>query len=218
MNKKPTTKKAKIKDKKAAPLVMFLDIETNGLPLKKQGYNTYYPPTELDKYEPSRIIAMSWLICDFKGNQKISKTLYVKPNGFKITNSNIHGITEEMANKDGVSVTKLFNEFNKDLKDVKVLVAHNLEFDYNILLSELHRSGKRPNLIKKINGLEKSCTGEQTKNILKIPFKSSYVISKYKMPRLPELYEYCFKKPMLNHHNPEYDVKHLSECFFYLLK
>lgn len=204
---------------KILPLVLLFDIETNGLPITKQGtYHSYYPYTDLQKYDCSRIIAMSWAVHDFKGDRKLLRTMYVKPDGFTIDNSEIHGITLEKANNDGQSIGQVFKQFEKDLTDVKVMVAHNLEFDLNILLSELHRFGNKQALIKRIEQLEKSCTGEQTRDLLKIPFKSSYVIAKYKMPKLDELFKYCFKIDMVGHHNVEQDVDNLSKIFFHLLK
>lgn len=203
---------------KIIPLVMFLHTETNGLPKTKNDYRKYYSPTEIDKYDSSRIIAMSWCIKDFKGDQKTIKTYYVKPNGFEIKNQFIHGITMETANKFGINISEVFDHLNKDLKNVKVLVAHNLEFNINILLSELHRLGDRELLINKLNKLERSCTAEQSRDIIKLPLKTTYMIAKYKMPTLPELYKYCFDKEIKNHINSKKDVQYISQCFFHLLK
>lgn len=198
-------------------LVLFVDVETNGLPDRKAGANSFFDFKELDKYQSSRLIAVSWCICDFKGDQKILRTVYVKPDGFIITNSDIHGITQEKVNKDGVTVKHMFDQLEQDLTDnVKVMVAHNLEFDYNIIMSELHRLGNKKQLMDKLQKLEKACTAEQTKDLLKIPTKSTY--GGHKLPKLSELYFFCFNKEMQNHHDPEQDVIHLKEIFFNLLK
>jgi len=198
-------------------LALFIDCETSGLPIKKTGLHPFYPFSELDKYDSSRLIAVSWCICDFKGDQKVLRTVYVKPDGFTITNSDIHGITQEKVNTDGVTVKQLFDQLEQDLTDnVKVMVAHNLEFDYNIIMSELHRLGNKKTLMDRLAKLEKACTAEQTRDLLKLPTKSTY--GGYKIPSLKELYLHCFKKEMMNHHNPEQDVIHLKEIFFHLLK
>jgi DNA polymerase III epsilon subunit-like protein len=198
-------------------LVLFVDVETNGLPIKKAGLHTFYPFSELDKYDSSRLIAVSWCICDFKGDQTVLRTVYVKPDGFTITNSDIHGISQEKATKDGVTVKQLFDQLEQDLTDnVKVMVAHNLEFDYNIMMSELHRLGNKKTLMDRLQKLEKACTAEQTRDLLKLPTKSTY--GGYKMPSLKELYFHSFKKEMVGHHDPEQDVIHLKEIFFHLLK
>ena len=198
-------------------LVVFVDVESSGLPIKRPGYHSFFDPKELNKYDSSRLIAISWCICDFKGCQKLLRTIYIKPEGFTITNSEIHGITQEKANELGISMKQMFDQLEQDLKDVKVMVAHNLEFDYNVIMSELHRLGNKKQLMNRLANLEKACTGEQTRDLLKISFSSTYN-NQYKMPKLNELYMWCFKKNMENHHDPEQDVIHLKEIFFHLLK
>jgi DNA polymerase III epsilon subunit-like protein len=209
------------KVKKRRPLILFFDVETNGLPERKHGFDSYYEPSDTEKYDSSRLIAIAWAVYSFKGKKKLERNYLVKNENVSIKNTFIHGITEKMINKDGISIINIFNQFNKDLKGVKVVAAHNFKFDKHIFLSEMYRYKHRQDfkkLIQKFNNLEHCCIGEKAKNAVKIPFKSSYVISKYKMPTLPELYTFCFKKKMLNHHKPKFDVQHMAECFFHLLK
>ena len=47
--------------------------------------------------------------------------------------------------------------------------------------------------------------------------KSSYVITKYKMPTLGELYMHCFKEELDTHFDSEYIVNVIIKCFFYLM-
>lgn len=204
---------------KKTNLVIFIKIETSGLPLKKSGYDSsFYKFTELDKYDSSRLIGISWSICDFKGNQQTLRHYYIKPNGFSVTNSDIHGITQKFLEKKGVDIKQVFNQLETDLVDnIKVLVAHNMEFDYNIVMSEIHRLGNKNQLINKMEKLEKACTAQQTRDILKLPTKSVYGNS-YKLPKLSELYEWCFKKTLTNDHDLENNVIHLRDIFFHLLK
>lgn len=199
-------------------LFLFFDTETTGFPKTKRfQHSQYYPYTELDKYDSSRIVQITWAIYDFKQNQKVLKTFYVKPDGFTIDNSEIHGITTEMANKKGVPIKEVFDALKKDLKNVKFIVAHNLAFDMNVLCSELCRYdyGALATVLQK---KEHVCTGEKTKDILKLPLNSAYNISKYKMPRLGELYDYCFGEEIEGHHDAEVDTIALAKCFFYLIK
>jgi DNA polymerase-3 subunit alpha len=201
--------------KKSASLALFLDIETNGLPIKN-GYK--FPKyTCLYKYEPSRIIAISWAIYNFKGKQKLLKTRLVKPDGWIVTNTSIHGITVDQCMETGIPISNILDELRKDLNNVQVFVAHNVQFDYNILLSEIYRTGTDTDMINRLESLEKACTSSQTKDLVKIPLKSSYSVTKYKMPSLPELYKHCFNKEMDGHHDPEKDVTNMAECFFHCL-
>ena len=48
------------------------------------------------------------------------------------------------------------------------------------------------------------CTGNTTKSLLKIKIGSYY-----KMPKLEELYYWCFKTYVKNMHEAKYDVKNL---------
>jgi DNA polymerase-3 subunit alpha len=199
-------------------LFFFFDTETTGFPkTKRYQYNQYYPYTELDKYDSSRIVQITWAIYNYNEDQKIMRTFYVKPDGFTIDNSEIHGITTDMATKKGVPIKEVFDALKKDLKNVKFLVAHNLCFDLNVLCSELCRYGYT-NLASSLQKKKHVCTGEKTKNILKLPLNSAYNIDKYKMPKLNELYEYCFGKELEGHHDAENDTNALAKCFFHLIK
>ena len=198
-------------------LFLFFDTETTGFPKTKRfQLNQYYPYTELDKYDSSRIVQITWAIYDFKQNQKVLKTFYVKPDGFTIDNSEIHGITTKMAKKKGVPIKKVFDTLKKDLKNVKFIVAHNLVFDMNVLCSELSRYGY-DDLAIVLQKKEHVCTGEKTKDILKLPLNAAYNISKYKMPKLSEMYDYCFGEEIEGHDNAEVDTIALAKCFFYLV-
>ncbi len=206
------TEKQPIKLVISKNLFLFLDIETNGLPVRKPSYdNEYYPYTDLLKYDGSRIVQICWAIYDFKKNKKVFKNYIIKPDKFKITNSVFHGITDKIGLEQGVPIKQVFSELRQDLTDVKFIVAHNIEFDINILFSELHRYKLFSDVITTLQEKEQICTGNQTRDLLKMPTKGS---ARYKMPKLSELYEYCFKKPMENQHNAEHDVINLVDCFF----
>jgi DNA polymerase III epsilon subunit-like protein len=211
---KKKNKKIKLDIKKN--LLMFVDVETIGFPTKNPGKNKYHPYTDNSKYNSSRLVSIAWTIHDFKNN-KIQECHYIiNPIGFIINNSHIHGITHDNATKDGVLIDGVFDNLKNSLKNVKFVIAHNIQFDIHVIYNELHRKN-RYDIINILEEKEQLCTGEMTKNILKIPFNSTYISSDYKIPSLQELYKYCFDKNLENHHNADEDVKHLSEAFFYIL-
>lgn len=194
-------------------LFLFLNIETNGLPKTKKGLDKYYHYSDLAKYNSSRIIRIAWVIYDYNQKFVCEKDFLIKPKKFNIYNSYIHGITKENALQNGIRIKKAFNKLQKDIKNVKFIIGHNLPFTMNIVLSEMYRL----NLHELINEMLKktqTCTAKKTIHVLKIPFMSSG----YKMPSLPELYKYCFNKKMTNHHNSLSDAKNIAKCFFFLLK
>ena len=94
---------------------LFFDLETTGLPLQK-GFDIWYPPEELDKYETSRIIEIGIIIVH---KEKIIYTFnsLIKPDNFKKLEpiiTKITGITDDDLLKEG----KDLNEIFKVLKDI----------------------------------------------------------------------------------------------------
>ena len=64
---------------------------------------------QLDKYNGARMIQICWAIyCD----NKLEKLCdyYIRPNGFKIENTHIHGITEEQCYKQGHNINQVLTE------------------------------------------------------------------------------------------------------------
>ena len=192
---------------------LVMNIATSGLPVKDKGL--YKDPSNLEAYSGSRMVQIIWGVYDNDRNEIVRKNHIVKPNDFVITDttSKIHKITQEKAIKDGKNFNEICDEFLVDIGECSYLVSHNAEFDYNILMSELYRNNYK-DLSFIINSLSRICTGEATKNLLKI--KTTYGPDKsFKMPKLTELYTWCFKKNM-----GAYDVNNnhraLVEIFFHL--
>ena len=190
---------------------LVMNIATSGLPTKDK--NAYKDPTDLEAYSGSRIVQIIWGVYDNEQNEIVRKNYVITPNGFNINNSaaKIHGITQQKAITEGKNIVTVFDELVKDIGECKYIVSHNAEFDYNILMSELHRNNCK-DLSYIIRCLDRICTGEATKSLLKV--KTAYGNS-YKMPKLTELYKWCFKKDI-----GVYDVNNnhmaLVKIFFHL--
>ena len=195
-------------------LFLFLDIETTGFPIKNQ-YHKYYPYNDILKYDTSRIVQIAWVICNYNNIIITEKCYKVIPVGFDINNHDIHGITTEDATKQGYHMNFIFEILQNDIKNVKFVICHNLAFDINIIYSEIFRLNKQ-HLIDELEKKKQFCIGETSKNILKIPLQ--YNCSLYKMPKLVELYQFCFNKNLPNHHDALSDAKCISQCFFHLIK
>ena len=199
--------------------VLVLDLETTGLPERqcrdfKNPYKEYYHPKKIKYYNSSRIVQFSWYLLDFDNIEEdlsieLIKNFIVKCD-FNIPEDsvNIHGISNEIANKQGIDINIILSELEKDIDESNVFLAHNSLFDYNVLLSELYRNDKKT-MIKKMDSIVTKgglfCSGLMTKYILKLGrFKN-------KMPKLKELYEYCFDVEPQNQHDARYDVMALVE-------
>jgi DNA polymerase III epsilon subunit family exonuclease len=105
---------------------IVFDTETTGL-------NTYHDD----------IIEIAGVIWHKDGIlEKFEELIWVNPN--KVTNEAqaIHGITEADI-KDARKPDEVLNDFIKFCGD-RTLVAHNIKFDYDILNSNLVRSGLKP--------------------------------------------------------------------------
>jgi DNA polymerase III epsilon subunit-like protein len=184
---------------------IVIDTETTGLP-EKQSNGMFYPYTNTNKYNKARMIQICWAVYDNGTLIKLEDYL-IKPNGFRIENSHIHGITDKIAQK-GHDVKMVLNKLDEAIKDVKYIIGHNIKFDYNIICSELHRV-KFQNIIKSINYKKFLCTMERS-----IPLK---VDGYLKPTKLIKLYKFLFNKEFDNQHNAKYDVLATAEVFHELV-
>ena len=186
---------------------IVLDTETIGLP-KKEKYGGLPIYSDIKKYDDARMIQICWAVyCD----NKLEKLCdyYVKPKGFKINNTHIHGITEEKCYKKGYNINQVLTEFSKDLASIDYIVGHNINFDYNIICSELYRS-KFHKIIDMIQEKTMICTMRES-----ISLK---VDGTLKATKLVKLYKYLFGKEFEKQHNAKYDVLATADIFKELVK
>lgn len=195
--------------------VMFIDLETTGLP-KQPCYDKYYNPAETKHYDKSRIVQIAVITYEIHATNHTKKSEHnyiIKPDGFVIQNAEIHGIDHNLATFAGITLADAMSHMLADITDCKLLVAHNLGFDKNVLLSELYRTGLR-NYITVINSMSEFCTSKGCTNLTRIPFNKF----KFKQPKLSELYKFLFKKDAIGLHDALKDTRIMTECFFELLK
>ena len=216
--------------------VFVFDTETTGLPERSpSGWGSYWSYFMNEKYESSRIVSIAWsTIHNFNRDtsEKINDSInnikhYLRyPEGFtEINNSHIHGITYENTLNNGFLLNDLLE--NKglcvDILKSDYIVAHNIDFDYYVLMNELYRLGTESAkaCMIHLNTLYTKkrciCTGKLSTDICKMEFKtiSNYKGNKkakrYKMPKLSELYVYYYGKEFDNQHSADGDVKALLE-------
>jgi len=182
-------------------LIFVFDTETTGLPYTKDY-------TNLDKFNNARLVQFSGILYDMKEYKVVKEyDIYIKPDDFKINNSHIHHITDEIANSKGIPIKKFFKKLKKILKyNPLVLVGHNIDFDNNIIKSELYRY-KKDKLLNKFSKFNNYCTMKNCVNITKIKTNRGY-----KYPKLCELYKYIFGYEPENLHNSLYDTRYTLQC------
>jgi DNA polymerase III epsilon subunit-like protein len=122
-----------------------------------------------------------------------------------IKNTDIHGVTNEMA-LSGMNIINLLEEIDKDIKtyNVKRLVAHNIDFDMNILLSECYRYNKE-SLANLLISCETFCTMKRGKIFMDF----------YKNPKLIELYNFVHRNngPPFKEHSALSDCVACEKCY-----
>jgi DNA polymerase-3 subunit alpha len=185
---------------------IVLDIETTGIPKRVSGF--YSNPSDLSLYDSARIVELGYYIID-KNNVKIKEVEYlIKPENFVIPEEvvKIHGISQEIATKKGISIKHALAFLYLDLinYECNTFIAHNVEFDKNILLSECYRLDYQP-IIEKLKGLKDYCT-----------MKDNKIFNRW--PKLGDLYEQLFNKKIIIDHRSLSDVDVCHKCYCELMK
>jgi len=185
--------------------ICIFDTETTGLPVDRKipGWKT--------KNNWPHIVSISWMILDWDTNKVIeTKSYIIYPHDWVIPqeSTNVHGITQGHAIAEGYDLTTVLHEFIH--LEYDILVAHNMEFDYNVILYALNWDIVGSSYTSLPSPKELFCTARSSKDLCKIP--SSYY-NGYKMPTLSELYTFVTrKKPNKSElHNSLYDVQLLTE-------
>ncbi len=177
------------------------DTETTGL------YNTRARPTRenLSKFDGARIVSLSAVKFSSRGREIDTFNRIIKPIGYKVGATHIHGITHEYAEEHGIPFKTAFQEFIEFIGDrCNILVAHNQRYDQDIIGHELLRIGLDPNK----DFLDKyifNCTHEMYKRRFLSPIK------------LIKLYEDIFGEAFDNAHNSLADARACGQVYPYLM-
>lgn len=177
--------------------LLIFDTETTGLPKSRE-------PAIRGPNNWPHLVSIAWIVVE---NDKILKSDYhiIKPNwNIPEDSTKIHGITNEKANSSGEPLGEVMNKFFAEEHDV--LVAHNMNFDYNVLVNAvIWDSGMKYPLFKR-----RFCTMDSMTTTMKMPAANG---RGFKPPKLTELYEYTTKKKAQLHqlHNSLYDTQLLAE-------
>jgi DNA polymerase III epsilon subunit-like protein len=171
---------------------LVFDTETTGLPVR-------------DNYQTCRLVQIAFEAYSPNGVLLDSKCVLVKPFGFSIPQeaTNIHGITQEQALLSGVEQKEVLDIFMSYLARSKILVAHNIEFDVNVITNEL-RLLDRTNDINDLRYVPKICT------YLGYPITISE-----KSRKLKDRYKDCFGEFPVDEHKADADTRSCARVFFW---
>jgi DNA polymerase III epsilon subunit-like protein len=181
---------------------LVFDTETTGLPPRGA------PPSNTAAWDKCRIVQIAWNVYDSRTHDlERSVCFMVKPEGFVIPaeSTAIHGITTERAVDEGVPIADVLEYLRRDLCRVATLVAHNIRFDDNVVMAEMHRIPSFTDVITAWQDKERKCT-----MLMGTPPKGRW-------PKLVTLYERLFGAvPECTLHRADADVEVCAKCFFAL--
>lgn len=192
--------------------VMALDTETTGLCCKPKLFNAFYPYHITKYYDSSRVIQVGCVLYKGDGSVSLSKEWLVRPDGFRIENSHIHGITMERATAEGQPFEEVAREFGEALARARLVVVHNVNFDKNVLCAELYRAGFT-DLARELCNKAFFCTMANGKDLTRIPTPYGY-----KYPTLKELYECLFHEDFVGAHTALCDAQACGRCYFKIIQ
>lgn len=203
-------------DQKNQNLILCFDTETTGLFRPKKTD----PPTTIK--EPY-VLQISWCIYD-RYERAIIKMVdtYIRvedtvPITAEITA--INGATREKCN-GGILITDALKMFYNDFIQCGVIIAHNIEYDQQMLLLEWsrHKDELKAYPIDLLfsvgwlmaNNIKLKCTQRIGTPLCKIEVPNR---RGYKFPKLIELYEFLFHETPENLHNSMIDILVCLRCF-----
>lgn len=201
--------------------ILFFDTETTGLPV-----NFYEPYTNTENWP--RLVQLAWITEETDTKEKKEKDLIIRPEGFTIPEeaAKIHNITTEFAERDGVELRAALADFVQDMLAADWLVAHNIEFDKNVICSEIYRTALKlmseDKLLLEVGfcipkyflNKRSICTMKLGTNYTKIKTDGG----DYKWPKLIELYRHFFGKDFEGMHDALDDIRATRDCFWEMVR
>lgn len=182
--------------------VLVFDCETTGTVEKGKKW-------DVDFAEFPKVVQLAWSF-----NEK-ERSYIIKPDGWVIPEeaTAIHGIINEMANKEGVSFELIIDEFLNDCAAARLLAGHNIYFDTSIIKAMiLYVIGREYYDAKADDALYK---GKRIDTMMKtIKFVGALFKNGRpgKFPTLEELYNKCFPGETFPAHDAMQDVRACKRC------
>ena len=191
---------------------LVFDTETTGIPNRNLPMN--------DDSQP-HIVQLAAILADDEGNTMASMNVIIKPAGWTIPDAaaNVHGITNDIAEKYGISINLALVMFMEMFQKCDYLVAHNIEFDLNML----RRYAKdQENFVFENKMITRFDTMKMMIDECKLPLteRQKYAkaynsnIGDYKQPTLSESYWHVFTEEIDGAHDAMVDVEACKELFY----
>lgn len=192
--------------------IICFDTETTGLIPRPK-------PMIFAKDKWPCILQLSYIVFDTSSKKYIYENDYVKLEDYSVLTEesyNIHKIDKNFLQEKGKKLNDILIKFNSYLKDCQIVLAHNLEFDKDMIIIECYRNKIFHYFNNNSNKIKEYCTMKQSINICKIEKINRRGEKYFKWPKLNELYLELFKtapdEKLL--HNAFYDVYYTLKCYY----
>lgn len=174
---------------------LVYDTETNGFPPK------------------ARMTQLAFMLFNDQGEELIKYQAFIKPNGWTIPREPFfleNNMTTERNEELGIPLDEALCVFNDALKQADYKIAHNHDFDVQIVTNEIAKAGMPLELF---SGKKAFCTMKST-----IDFVGA--LDRWgkprKWPKLEELHIKCFGENFDGAHDALADVRATAKCFLHL--
>lgn len=203
-------------------MILFFDTETTGI--RKGGFIP-------------RVVQIGALLTDNNGKTLSELNVLLYPEGFEnvpVEASNVHGFTTDTLKQRGVDGFSALNVFFELFKHADVVVAHNAEFDMDLIQIEAdrvvaqspydHEKEIARGWQEEIQKATVFCTMLNSRDIMKLPlseaqarfFKDTGNTQQYKNPRLQEAYIHFMGHDFDGAHDAMADVRACADVYFKL--
>lgn len=187
---------------------LIFDVETTGF---------FNPKVEFHSKAQARVIQLACIKLNDKLEEVDSFVTLIKPEKHFVMNEGAfkqHGISLKDAELNGISHFEMMERFFGLVQACDYLVAHNFEFDYNMMQVEYANHGIT---FEENNSF---CTMDLMTNVCKLPHKNPKRTfgCKYKWPKLEEAIEFVSPDYKFKSHNALEDCKATAEIYKYLIK
>jgi DNA polymerase III epsilon subunit-like protein len=204
--------------------VLVFDTETTGLPKTKVINETTINSLPY-------IVQLSYMIYDTDSNKiiKLSDNIIKIPENVELSKESIaiHGIDRNKMNEKGRPVVEVLQEFLCDIDFIDLIIAHNIDFDINMIIVEIYRCAMDTNnshikeislpVTVRLQYMNRYCTMKNSMELCNIKKFSKTTGNEYvKFPTLTESYTKLFHEKPNNMHNALHDIYACFRCFYKL--
>lgn len=185
---------------------LVFDVETTGL--------IDFKADLLAPHQP-RIIQLAAALVGEGGDAIAEMNAFIKPDGWTVPEgaASVNGITTEKCEAVGIPITSALAMFNAMKGACKTRVAHNLNFDKQMLAREAGACGMPHDSA----GIESFCTMQASRAICKLAPTDKMMaagIKSFKSPNLQEAYRHFFGRDFDGAHDAMADVRACKDVFF----